>query len=110
MTSQEVQKFENMKYITMLNFTNDDNILLADYRTINVKKKFAFISTSEFFSNQTLMIKNSWIQRDGCNFLWLPQEDRASCSTFHDNTFAFGLQSGQVRILQFDFPFYISHD
>ncbi len=103
-TGQEVQKFETIGYITTLYFTNDDKILLTNRGIINIKKKFVFVSTPESFSNQTL-IKHSWIQRDSRDFLWLPQEYRAGCSTFHDNTFAFGLHSGQVSILKFDFSF-----
>ena len=98
-TGQEVQKFENMRYITTLKFTNDDKNLLFNRGTINIKKKSVFVST------QTLMIKNSWIRRDNRDFLWLPQEYRHGCSTFHDNTFAFGLHSGQVSILKFVFSF-----
>lgn len=94
-----MQKFENMGYITTLNFTNDDKNLLSNRGTIN------FVSTPGFFSSQTLMIKNSWIRRDNRDFLWLPQEYRDGCSTFHDNTFAFGSHLGQVSILKFVFSF-----
>ena len=104
-TGQEVQKFENMEYITTLNLTNDGKNLLFNRGTINIKKKSVFVSTPGFFSSQTLMIKNSWIRRDNRDFLWLPQEYRDGCSTFHDNTFAFGLHSGQVSILKFVFSF-----
>ena len=108
-TGQEVQKFENMGYIRKLNFTNDDKNLLTDQGTLSIKKKFISIPTPESSSHQTLMIRNNWIQRDNRNFLWLPQEYRDSCSTFYNNTFAFGLHSGQVSILNIDFSFQLSH-
>ena len=102
-TGQEIQNFENIGYNTTLNFTNDDKNLLFDHGTMNIKKKSIFSSTPEFFLNQNLMVKDSWIQRDSRNFLWLPQEYRDGYSIFHNNTFAFGLHSGQVSILKFDF-------
>jgi len=104
-TGQEVQKPENIGYIGTLNFTDDDKNLLTNQGTISIKKKFISIPTPKSSSHQTLMIKNSWIQRDNRNFLWLPQEYRDTCSTFHNNTFAFGLHSGQVSILNVDFSF-----
>ena len=54
-----MQKFENIGYITTLNFTNDDKNLLFNRGTINIKKKSVFVSTPGFFLSQTLMIKNS---------------------------------------------------
>lgn len=104
-TGQEVQKLEGMGYITMLNFTNDNKNLLSDRGTINIQKKSIIVSTPNLSSDQMLMVKDSWIRRDERDFLWLPQEYRHGCSAFCDNSFAFGLHSGQVSILQFDFLF-----
>ena len=103
-TNQEIQKFEDLAYTTTLSFTNDDRILLTDIGTINIREKRVLVRPTKFSSNQTLMIKNSWIRQGSHDLLWLPQEYRSGVSAFHDNTFAFGLDSGQVSILEFDFP------
>ena len=50
-----------------------------------------------------LLLKDNWIRQDNSNFLWLPQEYRDGVSAFHDKNVAFGLNSGQVSILQFHF-------
>ena len=102
-TGQEVQKLENVGRSTTLNFTNDNQNLLFDHGTWNIEKKAISVLTPELSSNQTTIIKNSWIQQDDRDFLWLPQEYRSGRSTFRNDTFAFGLPSGQVTFLAFDF-------
>lgn len=109
-TGQEVQKFKDVGYIRTLNFTNDDKILLTNLGNINIEKDFALVRITEFSQNQTLIIKHSWIRQGSHDLLWLPQEYRSGCSAFHDDTFAFGLHSGQVRIVKLDFSSDISYD
>lgn len=102
-TGQETQKLRNVGYNTTLVFTNDDKILVFDHGTMLTGKESLLVPTSELFPNQTLIIEGNWIRQDGYNLLWLPQEYRDSCTTFHDNTFAFGLYSGRVSFLKLDF-------
>lgn len=109
-TGQEVQKFKDEGYIRTLNFTNDDKILLTNVRNLNIEKDFALVRITKFSQNQTLIIKYSWIRQGSHDLLWLPQEYRSGCSAFHDDTFAFGLSSGQVSIVKLDFPSDISYD
>ena len=97
---QKLGKVGNNK---TLNFTNDNTVLLSDHGTLLIGKESHFVPTSELSSSQTLMIEGNWIRQDNYNFLWLPQEYRSSCSAFYDNTFAFGLHSGQVSFLKLDF-------
>ncbi len=104
-TGQEVQKLGNVGYNTTLTFTIDNKNLLINRGTLLIGKESLFIPTSELFSNQTLMIEGNWIRQNNYDFLWLPQEYRSSCLTFHDNTFAFGLHSGQVSFLKLDFSY-----
>ena len=104
-TGQEVQKFENTEYIQSLDFINDDRSILTERGMIDVKRDFISISSPESSLKQALLVKHNWIQQDGRNFLWLPQEYRTGCLTFHDTTFVFGLGSGQVSILKFDLSF-----
>ncbi|KAI4089771.1 MAG: hypothetical protein L6R37_007998, partial [Teloschistes peruensis] len=106
-TGQEVQVFENIKSITTLDFTKDDTNLRTNRGTLNIKEKPLFVPKSKP-SNRTL-IQNGWMRRDSHNFLWLPQEYRDGYSTFNDNTFAFGLHSGQVSFLKLDFSFELPH-
>ncbi len=103
-TGQEIQKLENVGYNTTLILTNDNKNLRFDHGTMLIEKESLLVPTSELFSNQKLIIEGNWIRQD-YNLLWLPQEYRNSCSIFHDNTFAFGLHSGWVSFLKFDFSF-----
>lgn len=104
-TGQEIQKLGNVGYNTRLFFTNDDKALFFDHGTMLIEKESLFVSISELFTNQTLIIKGNWIRQDNYDFLWLPQEYRNSCSTFQNNTFAFGLYSGRVSFLKLDLSF-----
>ena len=108
-TGQEIQKFEDLAYTKTLSFTNENKILLTDTESISIEKKRVLVRATEFSSNQTLKVKNSWIRQGSHDLLWLPQEYRSGVSAFHDNTFAFGLHSGQVSILGFDLSSDISH-
>ena len=101
-TGQEIQKLGNVEYNTTLIFTNDNKNLLFNHGTILVRKESLFVPTSELFSNQTLITEGNWIRQDSYDFLWLPQEYRNGCSTFYNNTFAFGLHSGRVSFLKLD--------
>jgi hypothetical protein len=47
-----------------------------------------------------LMIQDQWIKQGHHNTLWLPQEYRSAISATYGNSFAFGLNSGQVNVLQ----------
>lgn len=104
-TGQEIQKLGNVGYNTRLFFTNDDKALFFDHGTMLIEKESLFVSISELFTNQTLITKGNWIRQDNYDFLWLPQEYRNSCSTFQNNTFAFGLYSGRVSFLKLDLSF-----
>ncbi len=101
-TGQEIQKLGNVGYNATLIFTNDNQKLLFNHGTMLIGKESLFVPTSELVSNQTLIIEGNWIRQDNYNFLWLPQEYRNNQSTFHNNTFAFGLHSGQVSFLKLD--------
>ena len=100
-TQRRAKKLEEMGYITRLDFANDNENLLSNGGVIDIKKKSIMALTPNLSSDQSLMIKDNWIQRDNRNFLWLPQEYREGRSAFYNNAFAFGLHSGQVSILQF---------
>ena len=102
-TGQEVQKVEDLEYIRTLKFMNDDKILHTNIGTINIEKDPALVRVTEFCPNQTLIIKDSWIRQGSHNLLWLPQEYRIGLSTFHKNTLAIGLHSGQISILEIDY-------
>ena len=109
-TNQELQKFEDLTYTRTLSFTNDDKVLLTSTGPINIEEKRVLVRATEFSSTQTLIIRDSWIRQGSHDLLWLPHEYRRGVSAFHDNTFAFGLHSGQVIYLEFDFSSGISHD
>ncbi len=98
--SQEVQKFEGLEYITTLDFTNDNEILFTNLETINIEKKNTLAEVTKISSNQTLMINNSWIERDNYNLLWLSQKYWSDCSTFCNDTFEFDLNSDQISFLK----------
>ena len=102
-TGQEIQKLGNVGYNTTLIFTNDNQNLLFNHGSILIGKESLFIPTSGLVSNQILVMEGNWIRQDNYNFLWLPHEYRHSRSTFHNNTFAFSLHSGQVSFLRLDF-------
>lgn len=103
-----MQKLIHQEYNTMLKFTNGDNVLLTDHGAINIEKGVALVRTTEFSLNQTLVIKDRWIRRGNHDLLWLPQEYRSCRHAYHNNTIAFGLESGQVSVLDFDFSFELS--
>jgi len=104
-TNQEVQKLEAMKHIRTLSLTNDNKILLTNCGTIDIEKKSISILAPKSSTNQTLMIKDSWIQQDSRNLLRLPQKYRSDCSTFRNNIFAFDLHLDQVNFIELDFSF-----
>lgn len=97
-----------MRYSTTLSLTNDNKVILTDYGTIDIKDGHFSISAPKPVTNQTLIIKDSWIRRGSRNLLWLPQEFRSCHSAFHDNTFVFGLHSGQVVLVELDCSFQLS--
>ena len=109
-TGQEMQKLEIGRIIDTLSFTNDNKVLLTNRGTIAIGKRSVLAPVANLSPNQTSMMCGSWIQQDGRDLLWLPQEYRSGLSAFHGNTFAFGLNSGQVSFIELDFPFQPSHD
>lgn len=109
-TGQEVQKLEAVRRNLTLNLTNDNKVFLTNRETVDIEKESIPVPAPESSTNQTLMIKDSWIRRGSRNLLWLPQEYRSGCSTFRGKVFAFGLHSGQVSFIELSFPFQSSHD
>jgi WD40 repeat protein len=101
-TGQEVQKLENVPEVTTISFTIDNKTLLTDRGAISINNESITLSAYGIFTDNTIMIRNDWIQRGNYNFLWLPQEYRSARSAFHGNTLALGQNSGQVCFIEID--------
>jgi len=101
-TGQEVYKFEDILSITTIKFTIGSKTLLTNRGALSIDDRLLPGKAIRPSTDETITIKNEWIQRGECNLLWLPQEYRSGCSAFHGNTIAIGLNSGQVRFIQLD--------
>ena len=101
-TGQNMRNYP-VSHIRRLKFSNDNEILLSDRGTINLRTNSIVLSTPGIPSSSPLTIERNWIRRDDRDFLWLPQEYRDGQTAIHGNALAFGLHSGQVSILHFDF-------
>ena len=101
-TGQEVQKFENVPGVSTISLSIDNSTILTDRGALSVHKGPSAGLALKSSVNQTSIIKNDWVQRNNRNLLWLPHEYRSARSAFCDDTFAFGLHSGQVSFIQLD--------
>jgi len=99
-TGQEVQKFENVPGVYTISLPIDNNTILTNQGALSVQKGPSAGLAIKSSANQTSIIKNDWVQRNNRNLLWLPHEYRSAHSAFCDDTFAFGLHSGQVSFIQ----------
>jgi WD40 repeat protein len=99
-TGQEVQKFENVPRVFTISLSVDNSTILTDRGAISVHEGPSAGLALKSSVNQTSLIKNDWVQRNNRNLLWLPHEYRSACSAFCDDTFAFGLHSGQVSFIR----------
>jgi WD40 repeat protein len=99
-TGQEVQKFENVPGVSTISLSIDNSTILTDRGALSVHKGPSAGLALKSSANQTSIIKNDWVQRNNRNLLWLPHEYRSARSAFCDDTFAFGLHSGQVSYIQ----------
>ena len=101
-TGQLVQEFEGVSSIFSLNLSIDNSIIMTNRGAIFVGKRPSASTALGLSTNHTSLIKNDWIQQNGHNVLWLPLEYRNAQSAFYGNKFAFGLQSGQVSLIELE--------
>ena len=101
-TGQEVQKIENVPKISTISPSFDSSALITNRGAISIAKGHYASPTLYLSTNTTSLIKNGWIQQNGRNLLWLPQEYRSAKSAFCNGTFAFGLHSGQVNFINLE--------
>jgi WD40 repeat protein len=99
-TGEEAQKFEDMSAVTTIQFAADNSTLFTNRGALSIENQFLSTQATEPSINETVIIKQGWIQRGRHNLLWLPQEYRSGCSAFKRNMIAIGLNSGQVRFIQ----------
>ncbi|KAI9770023.1 MAG: hypothetical protein M1840_003735 [Geoglossum simile] len=62
--------------------------------------------TTKHIRNNNLFIKDNWIFFGNTKLLWLPFEYRPVRSAFQDNLLALGLDSGIVKVIEFNIPEY----
>ncbi|KAI9839239.1 MAG: hypothetical protein M1819_003233 [Sarea resinae] len=98
-TGQAVRKFENVLEVTHITITFDNKILLTNRGPIPIDDESIHTTASNYWTTKA---SDDWIQRNDQNFLWLPQEYRASHSAFHDDIFALGIDAGHVSFIQLD--------
>ena len=99
-TGQQVQKSEDISNIATIRFSIDNKTLLTNRGAIAIGYESVSGPALESSTNKPSKIKNDWIQQNDHNLLWLPQEYRSAPSAFCDDTFAFGLHSGHISLIQ----------
>lgn len=87
--TDQQQTIEDMGLINSINLTVDKRTIITNRGEISFHA-----------GSGTSFIRNSWIQYNGRNYLWLPQEYSTAVTTFCDGIFSFGLQSGQVAFIK----------
>jgi WD40 repeat protein len=101
-TGQQVQMFENVSEVSTIGITIDNSTILTNRGATSVDRWPSTDPALRSPINQTVMIKNDWIQQNNRNLLWLPHEYRSARSAFCDDLFAFGLHSGRVSFIGVD--------
>jgi WD40 repeat protein len=97
------QTLEADTVIRSLSFSTDGQYLQTDKGFLGLYSGSSYISPHQVQSPPKIFINKDWVNRDGQGLLWLPQHDRQTCSTFHNNLMVLGHASGQVTFLEFAF-------
>ena len=101
---QEVQKLENVRYISELSFTPDSNTLITNRGHLQINTASELALPPEPCIEHGAVLNYDWIECYGEKLLWLPQEYRSDISAFSGNTFAIGRDNGSVTFLRIKYP------
>ena len=99
-TGQELRQIEVTSYITTIEFSIDNQLLLTNRGTVAVGRAEAHKGTVQAAAKSGLIIQDQWVVQAHEKLLWLPQEYRSQVSAIYDSNFAVGLSSGQVCFSQ----------
>ncbi|KAF7508890.1 hypothetical protein GJ744_008599 [Endocarpon pusillum] len=102
-TGHEVQKFDNLDLILEIGFTAGNKALLTDKGLIKIDSSYSSNLDTGPNSCDALMLRDGWVEYEGKQILWLPQEYRSAVSAIRQNLIAFGLGTGPVAFLRIEY-------
>ena len=87
-------------HIYTLSFSDDGTSLQTNQGPLHV----ALLSNQTLASRQSIprlvFVKDQWVGRGTENILWLPSEHRSTEFAIHNNTVAFGYNTGRVSVIE----------
>lgn len=101
---QVVQTINCIQHSGFINFTPDDTTLHTCSNAVAISSDRCSPAKSEAKAGSIIELKSDWIYQDGVRLLWVPQRYRVKRWIFHKNTLAVALDSGEVGMLQIDYP------
>lgn len=101
LVTDQVRIFRAMDWISSISITVDKKTIITNRGEISFQPKTIMSASLDPCSRRTTIIENGWIQCNGRNYLWLPEEYReARMIYFRGGMFSFGLASGQVAFIK----------
>ena len=101
-TGQEIERLEDLPDVDIISPTYDDMIWSTNRGILNMNEESLSAQAPQLGTDNSTVVTYDWIRRGTRKLLWLPQEYRSNVTSFRDNTFVIGQNSGQVTFIEFD--------